>query len=525
MFLRHLYLPFFLLFFTPFIQCFIPTTVIIEQYLSSDCTGPVQVVSARAAFDCNTGVLPVGKCVAKPKPLDPFSISGGYLARCIELPFENVNYEPTLDTSYVQLKIYDNLISNCNGTNFYDLWVRTSTCFATSSISCNSTSIIYKYWTDKCSHTCGVNCSTTAFTTKANQCIRNPIFKLPIYAACIEPTSNTILIISIIAAVFAVLFVLCISFIVILLVVVLVKRKAKMLQYQRQIDEKLPLVDTTDLIEYNKLDFSKGDLIGSGAQGSIYLAYYFKTPVAVKMYSRTLYGMDMDLSDFYTEFQCLKKYSLHPNIVRFIGVVQNKQLSQVGIVMEYCSEGNLAQYIEKHQLTSDQKMQILFEIANAMSFLHSQNMLHRDLKPENILLDSTLHVKLSDFGMSRELASRNHSALTNNIGTAAYMAPEVISDTKQLYTNKVDVYSFGIVCWVVLHNSSKPYGENNNFYIIQQVQKSSFRPKPSPQIKKDFKDLVKLMEKCWHSQPTQRPTFDQICTKLEVLQVRKRILG
>ena len=87
----------------------------------------------------------------------------------------------------------------------------------------------------------------------------------------------------------------------------------------------------------------------------------------------------------------------HPNIVKFYGNFQEN--SEIILVLEYMSSGNLYQYIKSNGKISDiQVFQFFFSTIMGLQYLHKSNILHRDLKPENLLLDSNLQLKLSDFG-------------------------------------------------------------------------------------------------------------------------------
>lgn len=100
-----------------------------------------------------------------------------------------------------------------------------------------------------------------------------------------------------------------------------------------------------------------------------------------------------------------------------------------------------------------------------MEYLHSRNITHRDLKPENVLLDGEFHVKVTDFGLSKE-HNQNYTltvSQTGMIGTPFYMAPELFMDRasynstkvssaqmKTTHAGQVDVFAFGIVMWEIL---------------------------------------------------------------------------
>lgn len=96
----------------------------------------------------------------------------------------------------------------------------------------------------------------------------------------------------------------------------------------------------------------------------------------------------------------------------------------------------------------------LAEVLVAIKQLHDRNIIYRDLKPENILLDKHGHVKLIDFGFSKQLTNARDRARTN-CGTPAYAAPEVVIGAG--YSYKADIWSFGILICELLGGFT-PFG-------------------------------------------------------------------
>ncbi|VDM75285.1 unnamed protein product [Strongylus vulgaris] len=132
------------------------------------------------------------------------------------------------------------------------------------------------------------------------------------------------------------------------------------------------------------------------------------------------------------------------------------------IQMEYCGGGTLRKYIDDcHTVGKPNVIWKLFaEILSALGYIHRQGMIHRDVKPTNILLDVEGHIKIGDFGLATKglllkrsqtpaCASTSESveqALTKDIGTELYMAPELFDvNNSEPYTSKIDVYSTGVV--------------------------------------------------------------------------------
>ena len=92
-----------------------------------------------------------------------------------------------------------------------------------------------------------------------------------------------------------------------------------------------------------------------------------------------------------------------------------------------------------------QKLEISHSIASALKYLHDMNIIHRDLKSQNLFLGKDLKICLADLGISRVRSVR----MTKGMGTPRYMAPELLQGNS--YSEKADVYSFGILLWELFH--------------------------------------------------------------------------
>lgn len=151
------------------------------------------------------------------------------------------------------------------------------------------------------------------------------------------------------------------------------------------------------------------------------------------------------------EAQILQSLS-HPNVVKYHDVFLHKDenernVMQVCTVMEYCRSGDLAAYLIQHQrqrkpLAEKTTFTLMFQLAEALTYLHSQRILHRDLKPANVFLHlfsaSDMALKLGDFGLSATLEAGKR---TSRVGTPCYLAPEILFH--DAYAEKVDIWGAG----------------------------------------------------------------------------------
>ena len=173
------------------------------------------------------------------------------------------------------------------------------------------------------------------------------------------------------------------------------------------------------------------------------------------------------------EISILKKLH-HPNIVKFYGFLEAN--SQLLVKMEYIKYGNLKTWMKnKEKISEEEASTILRNILSAIEYLHSKQICHRDLKPENIMLsrENDLNsIKIVDFGLS----TSNLNKLINNdyCGTYIYMAPELIE--KKLYFISVDMWSIGILMFMLLNKGKHPFyikGDKKNI-IADKIKHGKF---------------------------------------------------
>ena len=195
----------------------------------------------------------------------------------------------------------------------------------------------------------------------------------------------------------------------------------------------------------------------------------------------------------------------------------------VTILMKYIENGSLKHLIElesksqsPHEYDNTAKQIILCGIAHGMMTLHSRRILHRDLKPDNVLIDSNYHPYITDFGLSKFLDPDNSKSQSmSGCGTIFYMAPEIFEDVH--YGPKTDVYAFGILMYEVF--SGQPaYAEELtkkkfNAYKFQTRIMNGERPEIDSRIKESFQELI---QRCWSSNVRERPTFQELFTKLSL---------
>ncbi len=218
--------------------------------------------------------------------------------------------------------------------------------------------------------------------------------------------------------------------------------------------------------------------------------------------------------------------SRHPHIIRTFGFVYDgnnpNPNNSVLLLQEYAPEGSLYDLLQNRPTAPAEKflIQIFLQIIEAMIYLAHNKIVHGDLACRNVLVfhfdeNQTERnvIKIADFGLSRhsQLYSRRPAAGNTrlNIVPVRYAAPEVLSPnaTSEVYTEKSDVYSMGVLMWEAYSRGSIPWpdiGDDDD--IIERVTNGDLLPKPS-NCSQPFWSII---TKTWSTPPSDRPTFSEL---------------
>jgi mitogen-activated protein kinase kinase kinase 9 len=254
--------------------------------------------------------------------------------------------------------------------------------------------------------------------------------------------------------------------------------------------------------------------IGHGTFGDVRKGVWRKEHVAIKFLKSEMTNSEDNINAFIDECNMLKNLR-HPNILLFMGASTTPPY--YFIVTEFCENGNLFELLHQHKnisLNWEDKRRIALEIALGMNYLHSFNppILHRDLKSMNLLLDKNFQIKIADFGSTKFLEVQ----MTKQKGTFQWMAPEVIKGNS--YTEKADVFSFGIIMNELASRQPPYYGVDKKEVAKNVANKPDYRPAISRSFPKEW---AELMIKCWEHNPNKRPSYSEIVDSLTRMKLTR----
>ncbi|KAL4298082.1 hypothetical protein GQ457_12G000770 [Hibiscus cannabinus] len=224
----------------------------------------------------------------------------------------------------------------------------------------------------------------------------------------------------------------------------------------------------------------------------------------------------------------------HPNILQYLCGFYDEEKKEVMLVLESVNK-DLGCYLKENYGSRRRILfplyvvvDLIFQIARGMEYLHSQKIYHGELNPANIFLkarnntEGCFHLKISGYGLSdvNPGSSPNSSPRSYDPNLSIWYAPEVLLELEQTfsgslvlkYSEKADVYSFGMLCFELL--AGKPPFEGH----VEKMSRSIIageRPLFPCTVPKY---LVNFTKKCWHMDPNQRPSFSSICRILRYIK-------
>ena len=241
------------------------------------------------------------------------------------------------------------------------------------------------------------------------------------------------------------------------------------------------------------------DVVARGGMSTVYLAKDLRLDrvVAIKVIHPHLAADPLFRDKFFREARMLAKVN-HANLVNIYD--QGDDSGNAYIVLEYVQGITLRDALrDSGALTTEQIVQVSRAVLSALSQAHSNGIVHRDLKPENVLLSDDGRIKVTDFGLARELSADTDTG--SLVGTVAYLAPEVIKRGKT--QTQSDIYSYGIMLFEML-TGKQPFSGTDAIQVAM-MHTTSRVGSARNENSSASKDLDELMLHCTEPDASNRP--------------------
>ncbi|KAM4610211.1 protein-tyrosine kinase 6b [Polymixia lowei] len=267
---------------------------------------------------------------------------------------------------------------------------------------------------------------------------------------------------------------------------------------------------TVDEWELPKDEFTLEEQLGSGYFADVHRGRWKnRINVAIKIIKN---DTELNHGDFQREVQILKRLR-HRHLISLFAVCTAS--SPYYIITELMDKGNLLHFLrgsEGERLDLVSLVDMAAQVADGMSYLEEQNSIHRDLAARNVLVGENYICKVADFGLARIIKEPFYITADKKI-PYKWSALEAISHGR--FSNKSDVWSFGVLLYEIITYGGVPYPAYSNQEVYKQVS-MGYRM-PAPPKCPDF--LYNIMLECWSSDAADRPDFKNL--KIQLLNINR----
>ena len=258
--------------------------------------------------------------------------------------------------------------------------------------------------------------------------------------------------------------------------------------------------------------------IGKGTFGIVYKVKKFNEPLIYVIKQISLIGLtDIQINQVCSEAKILSLIKSKYVVKYYESFLEEDNLN---IVMEYCDNGDLCNYLNKQKnkskpLKEDLIWEIFIKITLGLTTMHKMKILHRDLKTLNIFLKKDMEIKIGDLGVAKEL---NQASFANTIiGTPYYLSPEMCEDKP--YNQKSDVWALGVILYE-LCTFRHPFDAGNHAALILKIMTKN----PDPILACYSASLQKIVNSILEKQIDKRPScFDLL--NMPIIIEKAKILG
>ncbi|XP_078173738.1 phosphoenolpyruvate carboxylase kinase 2-like [Carex rostrata] len=233
------------------------------------------------------------------------------------------------------------------------------------------------------------------------------------------------------------------------------------------------------MVEELHQEYLIGEEIGRGRFGVVHRCSALSTGnmLAVKSIdkSQLLDAIDREGVELEATLACLASID-NPGVVPVHAVYKDSE--SIHLVMELCDGPDLLEWLRirpKPQVSEPEAAVIMTQLMQTLETCHKRGIAHRDVKPDNILFDRDGRVRLSDFGSAAWFGTQNgmEQRMSGIVGTPCYVAPEVLRGGE--YDEKIDVWSAGVVMYIMLSGGAVPFGGDTTADVFGAVLRGNLR--------------------------------------------------
>lgn len=227
------------------------------------------------------------------------------------------------------------------------------------------------------------------------------------------------------------------------------------------------------------------------------------------------------LDDSRNEEKILKLVN-HKNISKLYEIIKDSENRKNYLVMGVAEKGPLMTYddnadkfiINKYLAGNKDYIEekyirgILHGVAEAINYLHSNNIVHRDIKPDNILINSDFTPILTDFSIASQITGDD--IFTKTEGNNYFYSPELCQGIKTFATKPVDIWAYGVCAYIMIYNKLPimPKNKLNMIELFSLIKKGDIKyPKPNHEVSEELLNLVK---RCLEANPKKRITASEL---------------
>ncbi|XP_010783250.1 protein-tyrosine kinase 6-like [Notothenia coriiceps] len=263
---------------------------------------------------------------------------------------------------------------------------------------------------------------------------------------------------------------------------------------------------TVDEWELPKDEFTLLEMLGSGYFADVYRGCWKNhINVAIKILKS---DSELNHREFQREVQILKSLR-HRHLISLFATCTAS--TPYYIITELMEKGSLLDLLRGPEGRNQDIAALVdmgAQVADGMSYLEQNNSIHRDLAARNVLVGEDYICKVADFGLARVIKEPFYITEDKKI-PYKWSAPEAISHGK--FSNKSDVWSFGVLLYEIMTHGGTPYPAFSNQEVFEQVSNGYRMSAPS----NCPNSLYEIMLQCWSFEPDDRPDFKTVKAKLD----------